>query len=68
MLSGLAKALEPTYGFVVEGTIEADGRPCFDGRFVCVCVDASAQGKDNLRSIPLHPKLRAAAEADLRRA
>ena len=50
--------------FRIEGTIEADGRPCFTGRFVCVCVEAAAQSQ-NPRAIPLDPRIKTAAQADL---
>ena len=50
--------------FRVEGTIEADGRSCFEGRFVCVCVEAAQQSLAP-RAIPLDRRIRDAAEADL---
>ena len=50
--------------FRVEGTIEADGRPCFTGRFVCVCVEAAEQSQ-NPRSMPLDRRIKVAAQADL---
>lgn len=50
--------------FRVEATIESDGRLCFDGRFVCVCVDANAQYKAGARSMPLDARIRMAAQAD----
>ena len=51
--------------FKVAGKIEADGRLCFDGRFVCVCVDAGAQSKAGARPMPLDPRIKAAAARDL---
>ena len=50
--------------FRVEGSVQSDGRSCFVGRFVCVCVEAAAQSKD-LRAIPLDPRIETAAQADL---
>lgn len=50
--------------FDVEGTVEADGRPCFEGRFVCVCVEAAQQSQAP-RAIALDKRIRVAAEADL---
>ncbi len=47
----------------IAATIEADGRLCFEGRFVCVCVDGTAQSQAGARPIPLDPRIRAAAEA-----
>lgn len=50
--------------FQVSATIEADGQLCFEGRFVCVCVDGKTQYKSGARPIPLDPRLKAAAEKD----
>jgi 4-hydroxybenzoyl-CoA thioesterase len=46
--------------FKVEGRREAGGEVCFEGRYTCVCIDASK--RPALVSIPLDPRLRAAAE------
>ena len=46
--------------FRVEGRREADGELCFEGRYTCVCIDASK--RPALVSIPLDARLRAAAE------
>jgi len=51
----------------VAATIEADGRLCFEGKFVCVCVDGNEQSQAGARPIPLDPRIRAAAEAYLAR-
>ena len=51
--------------FKVAGTIEADTRLCFEGRFVCVCVDGRQQSQAGARPMPLDPRIRAAAEKDL---
>jgi acyl-CoA thioesterase FadM len=55
--------------FKVTARTEVDGRLCFEGRFVSVCVPSTDQGRDQergaaLRSIPLDPRLRAAALTD----
>ena len=57
-------------GFKVTALAEAEGRLCFEGRFVCVSVPAANQGRDHERgkalgSMPLDERLRSAAEADL---
>lgn len=52
---------ETSLAFRVLGRRAADGATVFEGRYVCVCVRADA-----LRPIPLDPRIRAAAEADLR--
>ena len=59
------KVGESSLAFKVAATIEADGRLCFEGRFVCVCVDASAQSKAGARPMPLDPRIRAAAEREM---
>jgi 4-hydroxybenzoyl-CoA thioesterase len=46
--------------FKVEGRREADAVVCFEGRYICVCIDASK--RPALVSIPLDSRLRAAAE------
>ena len=51
--------------FKISCAIEADGRLCFEGRFVCVCVEARAQSKAGARPMPLDQRIRAAAERDL---
>lgn len=56
--------------FAVAAHAEADGRLCFEGRFVNVCVPAHDQGRDHergerLASQPMDPRIRAAAEADM---
>lgn len=48
----------------VAATIEEDGRLCFEGRFVCVCVDSNAQYKAGAKPMPLDRRLRNAAERD----
>jgi acyl-CoA thioesterase FadM len=53
--------------FRVAATIEADGRLCFEGRFVCVCVDSKSQSQKGARPMPLDPRIRAGALADLAR-
>lgn len=50
--------------FRIAATIEADGRLCFEGYFVCVCVDGKAQYQAGARPMPLDPRLKAAAEKD----
>ena len=47
--------------FRVACTIAEDARLCFEGRFVCVCVDGNAQYQAGARPIPLDPRIRAAA-------
>lgn len=54
-------------GFRITATIEDDGRLCFEGRFVCVCVDGRAQYKAGAKPMPLDLRLRAAAERDQNR-
>ncbi len=52
--------------FRVVATIEADGRLCFEGKFVCATVNEAAQLQAGARASPLDPRIKAAAEADLR--
>ena len=61
----VAKVGASSLAFKVAGTIEADGRLCFEGRFVCVCVDADAQSHAGARPMPLDPRIRDAAEKEL---
>ena len=62
----IAKVGTTSLAFRVDGAASRGSsvRPCFEGRFVCVCVEAAAQS-ENLRAIPLDPRIRAAAEADM---
>ena len=46
--------------FRIEGRREADDVLCFEGRYTCVCIDATK--RPSLETIPLDARLRAAAE------
>ena len=61
---GIEKIGRTSLTFKVEGTIEASGARCMSGRFVCVCVEATAQSNAP-RALPLDPRIRSAAEVDL---
>jgi 4-hydroxybenzoyl-CoA thioesterase len=46
--------------FRVEGRRETNSELCFEGRYTCVCIDGGK--RPELVTIPLDPRLRAAAE------
>ena len=46
--------------FRIEGRRESNGDLCFEGLYTCVCIDAGK--RPELVTIPLDPRLRAAAE------
>ncbi|KAB2849568.1 MAG: acyl-CoA thioesterase [Hyphomicrobiaceae bacterium] len=61
------RAGEKSLTFAVRGLNAGSGRLAFEGRFVCVCVKFEDQSRQDAKSIPLDPRIRAAAEADLAR-
>jgi 4-hydroxybenzoyl-CoA thioesterase len=57
---GIGKIGTKSLTFTVEGRRESNDDVCFEGRYTCVCIDSSK--RPALVTIPLDPRLRAAAE------